>query len=427
MTRKQRASFTIAVGLVLGAGCSSASPGPSAGAVADAGADGGWGGGADGGVFDAGSTSPIPACGDAGPTFTTLPIAANEFFAFRALGFLSPPIHVFPAKHSAFTINIPDSGIAYRSIYFPGPAWVREITATRQTSFDGGAIDGGTGFQLTFYPCAEYRSYFNHIGVISESLRAALDYGGKSCVTIFPGDGYGMEKCTNTSLMVPVDAGEFVGVSDGYAGVDFGAIDYRQAPAPFINLTHYDGTYPYYVSPALSFAEPVRSQLLARVGSVDGTKVRTVAPVVGTHMQDIAGTAQGNWFFPGTYVSTNGEVNNAIALVHDFVDPTQPVFSIGNALAGVSQGLATFPVEASGQTNRDFSVVTPDGGVFCYERFVNGQTDGGQNVGWSGAAVLLVTMPSDTTLRVERVAIDAGLCSSVPAWAFTDAGTTYER
>ncbi|MBI3072133.1 MAG: hypothetical protein HYY84_08430 [Deltaproteobacteria bacterium] len=425
MTRRRRAGFAAYLSFGMGIGCASTSAPPGAPAGADAGADAGSGTGADGGPFDAGS--PIPPCGDAGPTFTTLPIAANEFYAFRALGFMSPPIHVFPAKHSAFTINIPDSGVAYRSIYFPGPAWVREITATKQTSFDGGAIDGGTGFQLTFYPCAEYRSYFNHIGVISESLRAAFDDGGKSCVTIFPGDGYGMEKCTNTSLMVPVDAGEFVGISDGYAGVDFGAIDYRLPPAPFINLSHYDGTYPYYTSPALSFAEPVKSQLLARIGSVDGTKIRTAPPVVGTHMQDIAGTAQGNWFFPGTYVSTNGEVNNAIALVHDMVDPTQPIFSIGNALAGVSQGLATFPVEATGQTNRDFNLVRPDGGVFCYERFVSGQTDGGQNVGWSGAAVLLVTMPSDSTLRVERVAVDAGLCSSVPLWAFTDAGTTYER
>lgn len=56
---------------------------------------------------------------------------------------------------------------------------------------------------------------------------------------------------------------------------------------------------------------------------------RIIAPTCGTIMQDIAGTAQGRWFFD----TSSGE-DRHLALVHDNVDPRVGVFSVGTSLTG---------------------------------------------------------------------------------------------
>src|SRR3989344_5618744 len=52
------------------------------------------------------SDSDIPSCYQ-GPEFNTIPMALSDFRAFRPLGFVAIPIHIFGAKHSNFSIILP--------------------------------------------------------------------------------------------------------------------------------------------------------------------------------------------------------------------------------------------------------------------------------------------------------------------------------
>jgi hypothetical protein len=53
--------------------------------------------------------------------------------------------------------------------------------------------------------------------------------------------------------------------------------------------------------------------------------------------------------------------------VHDNIDPTQAVISVGNSVPGLGIGAYVFKPVASGKINADFSRVTADGTVYCFE------------------------------------------------------------
>jgi hypothetical protein len=89
---------------------------------------------------------------------------------------------------------------------------------------------------------------------------------------------------------------------------------------------------------------------------------RTIAPVCGQEMQDIASTAQGRWFFDASSSEPQG-----VALVHDNIDPNLAVISIGNSVSSLPIGTYSFTPNANGYVNADFSRVTADGKVYCYE------------------------------------------------------------
>ena len=92
---------------------------------------------------------------------------------------------------------------------------------------------------------------------------------------------------------------------------------------------------------------------------------RSVPPICGEHMQDLAGTAQGNWFRPtppGGEPSTADREDDDFAFAHDYVDPSVPVISLGNRgpvvagpLPGTTAHWITYPVAFTpgGQINPD--------------------------------------------------------------------------
>ena len=90
----------------------------------------------------------LPACPQ-GPLVDTPPMALEDFIAFRPLGFLPVPIHIFPAKHSSFSLALPGEPTPERPVRFPGKAWVTEVVSTHYG-------DGRTGYQMVFRPCREF-------------------------------------------------------------------------------------------------------------------------------------------------------------------------------------------------------------------------------------------------------------------------------
>lgn len=358
----------------------------------------------------------LPSCPTT-PVFTTLPVATKDFMAFRALGFLSPPIHLFPAKHSNFSIVPPGAKNPHVPVVFPGDGWVTEIWSTRDLA------STSHGYQIYFQPCKEIRAYLFHLGALSEKLQAALDADKGTCSTFDFGPNQKMEKC-QAHVFIHLAAGETVGKSDDFSGVDFGMSDSR-ITAQFANNDRYPSDYPHYVSPTSYLSEPARSALLAKTGSWDGKAMRTAEPIAGTYAQDLVGTVQGGWFRPGISARNTNDWTPFIALVHDYVDPTQPIFSIGTAFAGVKMGLYSFLPKQEGFINREFSKVKNDGNTYCYDNFINGHSTGNLPLN-PLAGIMLAALTDEHTLKMEYQPNNTS-CTSGQPFTFSDAAVVFER
>jgi len=329
---------------------------------------------------------------------------------------MSPPIHIFPAKHSAFSMTPPGQTPIARPVKAPGKMWVVEIW---EASFS----TGGANYQAFLYPCRDVRVYFGHVATLSEKLLTEFKKGEPNCNSFFEGTAT-VVTCRRSDLSLSLEAGEQFGMGPDTAGVDFGLVDFRRPPATFINLEHYDHNYPYYASPLDYFEPEARKVLESKTGSVFGDRRRTAEPIGGTYMQDLPGSAQGNWFPPGKYHRNSTDLSPMLGLAHDYVDPTQPILAIGNSIPSVKMGLYSFTVKKEGLINRDFDEVKADGQMYCYDNFVQGRSAGGMPLG-TMEGILLLSLPSETMLKIELIAGDS--CKAVANWAFTANAVAFER
>lgn len=356
------------------------------------------------------------------PFFTVMPMEPNDFHAFRPLGFTSPPIHVFPAKHSNFAISKPGEEYYKRPVKFPGDVTVTSVNSLELIG------QNKTGYQIYFQPCEEFKAYFYHLSSVTELLMNELRKDTNPTCRQYPvGKGIDGKLCQYRTNF-KVSAGNLAGYSGDAAGVDFGAVDYRIDPLSFANLADYTEELLHYTSPVLYFAPEVRVQLEKKIGSYDGEVKRTIAPKTGLIAQDIKGTAQGNWFPPGQNWSQIPFPDPApfVALIHEYVNPREPLFSIGNSIKGVSPGLYTFDIQSGGKVNRDFGDVKADGTIYCYDSFKSGQTTGHLPLGKIDGT-LLVSLPNEKTLKVEKSGSAGTTCVSSEPWIMTDQATTFER
>jgi len=343
----------------------------------------------------------------------------TDFLAFRPLGWTSPPIHVFPAKHSNFALARPGETPPKKPVYFPGDVWVREINSTENMT------SNKVGYSIVFYPCREFKAYFMHLSSLSENLLTELKTGDTRCNSYETG-GTPIKLCRKETL-VSVSSGELAGTSGDAAGVDFGAVDYRTPPLGFANPDHYTKEMLHYVSPVNYFTPEARAMFEKKLASYDGTVARTAEPRAGSYMQDIPGTAQGNWFTPGKSLATPFQQPDPfIALVYEYIDPTQPIFSVGNSVKGLSMGVYSFTPRATGKVNRDFSQVAADGTIYCYDSFKTGKTAGGIGLRNPGGIILL-TMPTENTLKIEKQSSPGSICNKAAPWNFTSNATLFER
>jgi hypothetical protein len=276
-------------------------------------------------------------------------------------------------------------------VRFPSDATVTEIVSTESAA--------GSGYQVTLAPCRDIKSYLFHLGTIAPALESAFKTSTPACQDFDFGAAGGRTRKCSARLSLAVKAGDPVGGSDAFAGVDWGLVDYRVTLA-YANPNRYDGDYPHMGSPVDYAAPEIRAQLEAKLGSLDGGVRRTADPKAGTVMQDIAGTSQGNWFSGGANFMNTTDLGPFLGLLHDFVDPEVPIISMGTSVRGVSLGLYAFVPRSTGTVNRDFRDVRPDGQAYCYEQFVVGRTRSGLNLA-AVNGVLVMTMPTPMSLRVE--------------------------
>lgn len=348
--------------------------------------------------------SGLPGCGDEGAQLTALPVNLAEITGIVPLGNLNPPGHTLPSPHHYFYIVNSDGTGPTDSIplYAPGEGWITRISSSTHLSADPVLTD----YKVTFQPCAELEVYFGHVASLVPELEGEVTT--ENCEEYSTG-GEDYRHC-RTETKVAVTAGEMLGTAGGNPGqwaLDVGSRDARTEPAAYANLERYRAHASHLlhaVSVAAAYPPDQADLLKARMGSYDGATSRTAAPVTGVVEQDEPGTLQGNWFREGADFWPE---DSHLAVVHDNVDPTKGVVSIGTTFPGAT-GAHRFEPKGSGLVDREPSQVTADGSLYCYDLT-------------SGAMLFRLTNPA--TLRAEYN--DGGDCA-VPG-GFSDAAVTFLR
>ena len=361
----------------------------------------------------------LPSCGSNMALFTNPPVTDPTFVNFAPLGHIFPPGHTFPADHSYFNFNASSTQLLGINLYAPGDGWVTQITTLY------GAGNTSDGYVITFSPCAEVKVDNLGVNILSPALINPSGPALTTCSSFgenFPG---AVMSCI-TNMEVPVSAGQLLGTG---GLVDFGPIeDTRRQIQGFIDPSRHVLTRGF--CPIDYFAPSLKTAYYATLGGNNGATVipRTIAPICGTIMQDIPGTAQGDWFFPGASYPPD---DPHLALIHHNIAASTATISCGTSLPALTgaHDLNVKTVADTTRINYDWGLVT-DNQIYCYDtlliEFNNGP--GGPDPNYVGYIVLLqMTDPALDTLKIE-LQNPGKTCAAAPApWAFTSAAVTFQR
>jgi hypothetical protein len=346
----------------------------------------------------------IPTAAEVGePFFSVIPLDVANFDAIVPLGNLNPAGHTFPTNHHYLYLANPGTEVP---IYAPGRIWVTMITSSYNHTTTN------TDYGIHFYACREVRAYFGHVTALTGDVEDAFASAPADSEDTYTTGGT-TYTVTDKTVFIEVTAGTPIGSTDGStsAALDFGVFDTRVAHT-FANPARFAGKDYLCAVPCLDYytATP-KTDLESVCGSFDGAQQRTAPPIGGTVAQDIPGTAQGLWFLPGepTYPE-----DPHLALVHDNVDPTQPVFSVGNEDFGLTSGTYSYTPAGSGIVDREFGDITNDGQTYIIHYVgPNHPAD---------SRTILITMPSATSLQIEAQGFD-----DTGPWSFQGNEVQFER
>jgi hypothetical protein len=360
------------------------------------------------------SGSSLPACG-AGPLFSVPPLASADYMGLTPLGHLAPSGHTFPTDHMYFYTR-PGSVVPVVS-----PGEVTVVVAALMQAFGG-----HTDYQLYFRPCRDYMAYYDHVTTLAEPLAAQIgSFDDATCMT-YGDPARPFRRCAK-NVNIPVGTGQPIGtagVATGLAALDLGAMDGRVPPLGYANPERIprDDRYGvdrlHVVCPLDAYEPSVRDMLMARVSDYQGNP-RKRAPMCGEVMQDIEGTAKGNWYLKGTPTTVSFPEDPHLALADDNdLNTDRQVFSVGTSMnrSGLPSAPYFFRPTTTGTINREFQGVTAEGGTHCYDAF-----DPKQAV----PVVVLLQLPTATTLRMERVT--AASCEAAQPWTIGPKATEFER
>jgi hypothetical protein len=300
----------------------------------------------DGGSRSGGPTTPSPTSSfPAGAlSLTVSPIDQSTIRWITPLGNLNPPGHTLPTDHIYFYFANPNAGesaVARRTtVYAPGPGTVTWVL--------GGAA--GQETKILVRQTATHSYYLDHL---IPSFAITRD--------------------------MALTAGQSLGTTGSAFAIDLGVLDDTRTVG-FLNPARYTNSDALHADAALKYyAEPVRSQLYARVQ-------RMGPDLDGTTNYDVAGRLSGNWFSTATAAP--------VSFAYDTWDPARVLISIGTGSV-----LGVFGIAAGDPAPRDVSVAT---GVVLYTitRTYNGPSPPtGGATSW-----MLVQMTDDTRMRLEMFA-----------------------
>jgi hypothetical protein len=298
---------------------------------------------------------PTPAPTATALVFSTSPVALEQLRFIIPLGNLNPPGHTIPTDHIYF--------------YFADPAF--ESPTVRRTDFfapaDGvvtDVIDNGAGAdrKVRLQATSSIAYYVDHL-IPSVSLARGAQ----------------------------VTAGQRLGTTGGAFGIDLGVVNDAVTLPGLINPSRYGIDTLHADAPLKYFAEPLRSQLYA--------KVRALAPESGGKIDfDVPGRLSGNWY---------GQTDQApLAFAYDTFDPNAVRISMSSGLA-LAPGV--FEIGTGEPQPKDVSVAS---GPVVYS-LMRGSTAFGH---------MRIEMQADQQTRVEVFTP-----ASASAAAFTAAAKVFVR
>jgi len=349
------------------------------------------------------STSPpgnnLPKCGTALFNISPLPLA--NITGWVPLGNLNPVAHTFPTDHQYlyYTQGAPLAVVAPAEIY---------VTRAKRSQYSTGLAD----YSIEFQPCAEAKAEFGHVSSVDATLEGLLGPYDQNCQTYSPNPGLTVTQCYTKNANVKTIEGTQIGTVGTVAtsiALDWWLFDSRATKIVFANNARWqsssDGFDHFHVVPASDYyAEPVKSQVAAKLGSYNGSVIRTVAPVGGTIAADSTGV-QGHWF---TFAPTFPESPH-LAIARDNVNPSDYAFSVGTSQPGFAGGSFPFTPSVTGPDNLIPAAVTEALGVVCYQAKNN--------------AVVLLQMLGPSAIRLE-VRPSTSTCASQQPYVFGSSKTT---
>jgi hypothetical protein len=330
-------------------------------------------------------------------SLTVPPFDSDDITALVPLGNLNPPAHTFPSDHMYFYCYTNKSSLNIKS---PGNVHILRIA---RTHYFAGTQPEHYDYTIQMGSDKSYM-YWSHVSNLSPRLMTAVNnFAGIACATPYSTGGASYEGCWVT-VSLSATPGEILGTAtanNGLAGMDLGVAINMLGDNP---LDYFDPT--------------AKAMLESKLGRYDGKTKRTAPPIAGEFLQDVSGTAQGNWIKQGSQKTPE---DNNIALVKDNIIPSQLVFSVGNSVPGLNSGVYLFDSAISGLVNRKFTDVTPDGNTYCYSL-------GHVNAGFIGSfpipdISMIIKLENATTLSVEKRNCD---CTCLP-YVFTANKVTYTR
>jgi len=314
----------------------------------------------------------LPEC--EGKSFTTFPVDMNDVKSITPLGNLGPPGHTFPTQHPHIHVGEHGTSNPY-PLYTPADVFITSVSWQENSTQD--PID----YVVYFALCKDVIGYYNHVKELSNDVNQIIE--NVECES-FSNELEG--SCTKV-LLDKVKEGTVIGqVGLKQGNFDFGLIDLREK-LDFVNQERYP-TRDQYLNCAFDYYnESMKLQFYDLINRVDNT--------CGHVMQDIPNTLKGNWFYESAQKENVVDWNVYLAFVDHYEDPSIQVVSIAGIFTEPS--LFKFIPKSSGEINREFSQVTADGKIYCYE---------GANVIRNFETVpegkIIVQMTSNETLQIEH-------------------------
>lgn len=345
------------------------------------------------------SSNGLSAC-SAGSLLSVSPVAYSDIRELAPLGNLNPPGHTFPTDHMYF---YPPFGQSF-PVVAPGNIRVTSVTLQKRTGNGQPEFDD---YGLDFSSCRSQHFWFGHIASLSPGLSASVGALGGSCNAPYQTGGYTFQQCFKT-VSVDLAAGAAIGTAGGplEGALDLGAFDDEAPALAYVNASRmYTQSGLHTMCPVDYFVTGVRDALRQKI-AVNGAH-RTIEPVCGTVMQDVANRAQGRWFFDAT-----DHEDPHLALVHTSWAPAIGAISIGTSLPGTPPTVLMFNPVQSGRANLDFGQVSADGNIYCYQ-FTNGQTR------------VFLQLVSATSLKIQVAG--TGACGDPATWTFGATAVTFSR
>ncbi len=335
----------------------------------------------------------LPSC-VGNSLYTISPLPLNKIDFILPLGNLNPSGHSTPSDHIYFVITRKEGSNNQEIVDLFAPGDITIYTDGKQIKSTSGKIDVVDYF-IDFASCKEVYGRFGHVSDLAGQL-ANLKF--KDCSSYSGGTADLYEQC-RANVNIKLKAVEKLGTAGRTAAFDFNTYDDR-LPDPYVaNRTR--GYNLKAACPLDYYSVETKAKLVPLLGG--GDKKRTAEPVCGDVFQDKAGTLQGNWYI-GLADAGWAEM---MSLVHDHIDPTVGVISIGGVVT--DPGIWQFTPQHSGTVNREFSEVTVGDIIYCYQ---SSKKTGSR---------FLIQLFEETKLKIE---VQSGQCKD---GLKLNSPTTYQR